>query len=518
LQGAERRGARDAGGVALTPPRGEDYSGARARFSRDCAHKSLNPKLIRELQNLLGRDAVLSAREDLLLYEYDGSVEIARPECVVFPSSTREVSEIMRLAKRYETPLVGRGAGTGLSGGALPRAGGIVAVFSRMNRILEIDAESRRAAVQPGVVNLDITRAVEHLGLYFAPDPSSQKSCTIGGNVSENAGGPHTLAYGVTTNHVTGLEIVLPDDGRVVRIGGKTAEPLGYDLTGLMVGSEGTLAIVTEITVRLSRKPEAVKTLLAVYDAVDDATESVVEITRRGITPAACEMLDGWTLRTVEDFVHAGFPRDCAAVLLLEVEGLAEAAEEQAAEISEVCRAHGAREVRLARDARERDLLWKGRKNAFGAIGRLSPSYYVLDGVIPRTRLPATLRRIEEIGRAYGFRIGNIFHAGDGNLHPLILFDPRNAGEFERVVAAAREIIQYCIAMGGALTGEHGVGMEKNELMPLMFTPEDLALMARVRDAFNPDALLNPQKILPLGKGCGELRVLPQTAASALPA
>jgi len=481
-------------------------------------YTSLNPKLIRELQNLLGRDAVLFAREDLLLYEYDGSVESARPECVVFPSSTRDVVEIMRLAKRFETPLVGRGAGTGLSGGALPRAGGIVAVFARMNRILEIDAESRRAVVQPGVVNLDITRAVAHLGLYFAPDPSSQKSCTIGGNVSENAGGPHTLAYGVTTNHVTGLEIVMPEDGRVVRIGGKAAEPLGYDLAGLMVGSEGTLAMVTEITVRLSRTPEAVKTLLAVYDAVDDATESVVEITRRGITPAACEMLDGWTLRTVEDFVHAGFPRDCAAVLLLEVEGLSEAVAEQAAEISEVCRSRGAREVRVARDAHERDLLWKGRKNAFGAIGRLSPSYYVLDGVIPRTRLPETLRRIEEIGRDSGFRIGNIFHAGDGNLHPLILFDPRNPGEFERVVAASRAIIEHCIAMGGALTGEHGVGMEKNELMPLMFTPKDLALMARVRDAFNPDGLLNPQKMLPLGKSCGELRVLPQSVGSALPA
>jgi glycolate oxidase len=477
----------------------------------------LDPKLIRGLEKLLGRDAVLSSREDMLLYEYDGSVELARPECVVFPRSTSDVVEIMRLARSFKTAVVGRGAGTGLSGGALPRAGGIVAVFSRMNRILEIDAENRRAVVQPGVVNLDVTRAVEHLGLYFAPDPSSQKSCTIGGNVSENAGGPHTLAYGVTTNHVTGLEIVLPDGG-VVRVGGKTSETPGYDLTGLMVGSEGTLAIVTEITLRLSRTPEAVKTLLAVYDAVDDATRSVVEITRRGITPAACEMLDGWTLRTVEDFVHAGFPRDCAAVLLLEVEGLSEAVEEHAAEISEVCRAAGAREVRVARDARERDLLWKGRKNAFGAIGRLSPSYYVLDGVIPRTRLPETLRRVEEIGRKYEFRIGNIFHAGDGNLHPLILFDPRHPGEFARCVAAGREIIQHCIDMGGALTGEHGVGMEKNELMPLMFTPDDLALMTRVRAAWNPDGLLNPQKVLPLGKGCGELRVLPQTVGSALPA
>ncbi len=489
-----------------------DYSGPRAATGA-----RMNAKLIRELEHRLGRDSVLSLREDLLLYEYDGSVEVARPECVVFPRTTADVADIVRLANQYETPLVGRGAGTGLSGGALARDGGIVVAFSRMNRILEVDAENRRAVVQPGVVNLDLTRAVEHLGLYFAPDPSSQKACTIGGNVSENAGGPHTLAYGVTTNHVTGLELVLPE-GRVVRIGGRATETLGYDLTGLLVGSEGTLAIVTEITVRLSRKPEAVKTLLAVYEAVDDATESVVEITRRGITPAACEMLDGWTLRTVEDFVHAGFPRDSAAVLLLEVEGLAEGVEEQAAEISAVCLAKRAREVRVARDDRERDLLWKGRKNAFGAIGRLSPSYYVQDGVIPRTKLPQTLRRIAEIGEKYGFRIGNIFHAGDGNLHPLILFDPRHPGEFERVVAASGEIIKHCIEMGGALTGEHGVGMEKNELMPLMFTPGDLALMQRVRGAFNPTGRLNPKKIFPLGKGCGEVRIQPLPLSSSLPA
>jgi glycolate oxidase len=463
-------------------------------------------KLIHDLKKILGKDSVLHEKEDLLLYEYDGSVEQAHPDCIVFPRSTLDVTGIVKIANRYEIPLVGRGAGTGLSGGALAREGGIVVAFTRMNRILEIDAENQRAVVQPGVVNLDLSRAVEQHGLFFAPDPSSQKACTIGGNVAENAGGPHTLAYGVTTNHVTGLELVLPDS-EVVRIGGKALDAPGYDLTGLFVGSEGTLAIVTEVTVKLTRLPEAVKTLLAVFDAVDDATETVVDITARAITPSACEMLDGWTLRAVEDFVHAGFPRDSAAVLLIEVDGLREAVEAQAADISEVCTLHHAREVRIARDAQERDLLWKGRKNAFGAVGRLSPSYYVQDGVIPRTKLPATLRRIEEIGKQYGFQIGNIFHAGDGNLHPLILFDQRDSEQFARTVAAAGEIMKFCVEMGGALTGEHGVGMEKNELMPLMFSNDDLDLMRRVRAAFNPTGRLNPGKIFPFGKGCGEVRV-----------
>jgi glycolate oxidase len=470
-------------------------------------------KIIRELERLLGRDAVLSSREDLLMYEYDGSVEEAKPDCAVFPRTTAEVVGIVKLAVRHGVPIVGRGAGTGLSGGALAVQGGVIVVFSRMNRILEIDAENSRAVVQPGVVNLDVTRAVEHLGLYYAPDPSSQKSCTIGGNVSENAGGPHTLANGVTTNHVTGLELVLMS-GEVVRVGGKTCETPGYDLTGLMVGSEGTLAIVTEITLRLSRKREAVKTLLAVYNDVADAPETVADMTGRAITPAACEMLDGWTLRAVEAFVHAGFPLDSGAVLLIEVEGLAEAVEEQAALIAELCKTHNAREVRVARDAAERDLLWKGRKNAFGAVGRLSPSYYVQDAVIPRTKLPETLRRIEEIGRKYKFQIGNIFHAGDGNLHPIILFDQRDPAQFKRAVEASGEIMRHCIESGGALTGEHGVGMEKNELMPLMFSDADLDLMRRVRSAFNPDGMLNPGKVLPIGKGCKEVRIPPQGAAA----
>ncbi|HXR32633.1 MAG TPA: FAD-linked oxidase C-terminal domain-containing protein [Verrucomicrobiae bacterium] len=471
--------------------------------------------LLRELNSLLGTSNVLHNIEDLVLYEYDGSVEKARPDLVVFPHTTEDVSRIVKLAAKCDVPIVGRGSGTGLSGGALARGGGIMIVFARMNRILEIDLENARAVVQPGVVNLDITRAVEHAGLYFAPDPSSQKSCTIGGNVAENAGGPHTLAYGVTVNHVTALELVLPD-GEIVRLGSKHGDAPGYDLCGLFVGSEGTLALVTEITVKLSRKAEAVKTLLAIFDAVDDASRTVAEITARGITPAACEMVDGWTLCAIEDYIQAGFPRDSAAILLIEVEGLREAVEAQATAVEDVCRTHHAREVRIAKDDRERDLLWKGRKNAFGALGRLAPSNYVLDGVIPRSKLPQALQQISQIGKKYGFSIGNIFHAGDGNLHPIVLYDPRDPQQFENAIAASREIIRYCVELGGALTGEHGVGMEKNELMPLLFSDADFDLMRRVHDAFNPDSSLNPGKIFPLSKGCGEIRVRKQ--AGALPA
>ncbi|HKF51091.1 MAG TPA: FAD-linked oxidase C-terminal domain-containing protein [Candidatus Acidoferrales bacterium] len=472
----------------------------------------MNQRLIADLEHLLTREHVLSRPEDLLLYEYDGSVEVARPNCIVFPRDASDVVRIVEIANHHDVPIVGRGAGTGLSGGALARHGGIIVSFARMNRILEIDIENQRAVVQPGVVNSDLSAAVAHAGLHFAPDPSSQKACTIGGNVSENAGGPHTLAYGVTTNHILGLQLVLPD-AQLIRIGGKSLDAPGYDLCGLFVGSEGTLALVTEITVRLTRSPEAVKTLLAIYDRVDGATETVVEITARGITPAACEMLDGWTLRAVEAWVHAGFPLDSAAVLLIEVDGLREAAEEHAAQITEVCKLHGAREVRVARDAKERDLLWKGRKNAFGAVGRLSPTYYVQDGVIPRTKLPQTLREIERIGKENGFEIGNIFHAGDGNLHPIILFDARDEKQFHRAVSTADAIIRFCIEMGGAITGEHGVGMEKDRLMPLLFSEADLLLMRSVRDAFNPAGRLNPGKIFPTGKGCGEVRIRPMPLA-----
>jgi glycolate oxidase len=474
----------------------------------------MDSRLLQDLKKLLGSDAVLHEPEDLILYEYDGSVEIARPNCVVFPRTKEHILGIVEIANRHKTPIVGRGAGTGLSGGALARRGGILAIFSKMNRILEVDIENQRAIVQPGVVNADLSSAVAHTGLHFAPDPSSQKACTIGGNVSENSGGPHTLAYGVTTNHVLELEMVLPT-GELIRIGSSALDSPGYDLPGLFVGSEGTLGLLTEITVKLTRLPESVKTLLAIFDTLDDTTETVVDITARGITPAACEMLDGYTLRAVEAYVHAGFPIDSAAVLLIDVDGVREGVESQAEEVAEICRAHRAREVRVAKDSRERDLLWKGRKNAFGAVGRLSTTYYVQDGVIPRTKLPATLRRITEISEKYGFPIGNIFHAGDGNLHPLILFDARDENQLKRVIAAADEIIQFCIEMGGAITGEHGVGMEKDRLMPLLFSESDLDLMRGVRDAFNPAALLNPEKIFPNAKGCGEIHIRPLPVAGA---
>jgi glycolate oxidase len=466
----------------------------------------LDAALIHGMKTILGEANVLDKTEDLLLYEFDGSVEKTRPQLLVFPHTTEDVSNIMRLSGKYEVPVVGRGAGTGLSGGALARGGGVMIVFARMNRILHIDVESRRAAVQPGVVNADITRAVEPAGLFFAPDPSSAKACTIGGNVAENAGGPHTLLHGVTSNHVAALELVLPD-GEIVRVGNKHGDAGGYDLCGLFVGSEGTLALVTEITVKLSRKAETVKTLLAIFDSIDAACHTVVEITALGITPAACEMLDGWTLRAVEDYIHAGFPRDSGAVLLIEVEGMREGVEEQALAIDEVCRKNHAREVRLAKDDRERDLLWKGRKNAFGAMGRIAPSNYVLDGVIPRSKLPQALQRIQAIGTKFGFHIGNIFHAGDGNLHPIVLYDPRDSEQFERAIAASHEIIRVCLELGGTLTGEHGVGMEKNELMSLVFSDADFALMRRVHDVFNPDSALNPGKIFPINKGCGEIRI-----------
>ena len=474
----------------------------------------MDPRLLHDLKKLLGAGGVLHQPEDLLLYEYDGSVEVARPDCVVFPRATTDVVEIVRLAKKNRVPIVGRGAGTGLSGGALARHGGIIVSFARMNRIVKVDVENQRAVVQPGVVNADLSLAVAHAGLHFAPDPSSQKACTIGGNASENSGGPHTLAYGVTTNHVVGLEVVLPS-GELVRLGGAALDSPGYDLTGLLVGSEGTFGLVTEITVKLTRLPETVKTLLAIYDSINDATETVAEITARGITPAACEMMDGWTIRAVEDYVHAGFPLDAAAVLLIDVDGLREVTEEEALEVADVCRVHRAREVRVARNAHERDLLWKGRKNAFGAAGRFAPSYYTQDGVIPRTKLPATLRRIAEIGEKYGLQIGNVFHAGDGNLHPIILFDERNEKQFRDTVRAADEFIAFCIQMGGTITGEHGVGMEKDRLMPLLFSEADLGLMKRVHDVFNPDSLLNPGKIFPNSKGCGEIYVRPKTTVSA---
>ena len=459
-----------------------------------------------QVEAIVGPDGYLHQPADLASYEYDGSIDKARPDLVAFPQSTGEVVALVKLAREHGVPVTGRGAGTGLSGGAIARAGGLMISFARMNRILEIDLANERAVVEPGLVNLDLTLAVEGDGYFYAPDPSSQRACTIGGNVSENSGGPHTLAYGVTTNHVLGLEVVLPD-GRVMNTLGCDAP--GYDLTGLLVGSEGTMALVTKITVRLMRQPEAVKTLLAVFDSTEDAGNTVSEITARAITPVAVEMLDGVLLRMVEEATHAGYPLDAAAVLLIELEGLKEAVEEQVEQIRDACAACNAREFRVARDAQERELLWKGRKNAFGAVGRFSPSYYTQDGVVPRTQTVPTLRFIYEVAERYGLTISNIFHAGDGNLHPLILFDHRIPGQLEKVRQASDEILQYCISVGGSITGEHGVGMEKNEMMGHQFSGDTLDMIARFKKLFDPECRLNPGKVLPTGRGCMEIRQRP---------
>jgi len=460
--------------------------------------------LRREMEELLGKGAVLSDPEELLVYESDGlTLFRALADFVVFPQTAEQVAALVRLSNREDMPFVARGAGTGLSGGCLPAEGGLVISLMRMNRVLEVDYANQFAVVEPGLVNLHLSWAVGPSGFYYAPDPSSQQACTIGGNIANNSGGPHTLKYGVTTNHVLGLEVVLPD-GELMWIGGKTRDPQGYDLTGLFVGSEGTFGIATKIIVRILKKPQALKTVLAVFDEIDQASAAVSAIIARGLIPAAMEMIDQLTIQAVEDAFGCGYPRDAAAALLIEVDGLAAGMDEQAARIMAACREAGARDVRVARDAEERELLWKGRKSAFGAYGRVSPAYMVMDGVIPRTKLPYVLRRVNEITAAHGLRVGNVFHAGDGNLHPNILYDPREPGIEARVVAAGGEILKVCAEVGGSISGEHGIGLEKADYMPLIFTGADLECMRRVKHAFNPRGLCNPGKIFPSRKACGE--------------
>ena len=472
--------------------------------------------VVAALKEALPRAAILFRHEDTVAFECDALTAYrTSPLVVVLPETEAQVAAVLKICHKMKVPVIARGAGTGLSGGAIAREGGIMIAFARMNAILEIDLANERIVVQPGVVNLDITGAVESSGYFFAPDPSSQRACTIGGNVAENSGGPHTLAYGVTTNHVLGLEVVLPD-GTVVETGGKETDLPGYDLTGLLTGSEGTMVLVTKVIARLMRKAEAVKTILAIYESNEDAGRTVAEITARAITPVAVEMLDGVMLRMVEEATHAGYPLDAAAVLLIELEGLGEVVEEQAAQIREACTLCGAREFRVARTTEERDLLWKGRKNAFGAVGRVSPTYYVQDGVVPRTKIAPTLHFINEVAGKYGLTISNIFHAGDGNMHPIILFDARKPGEMERARSAGEEILTYCVEAGGSITGEHGVGMEKNELMGKQFPPETLDMMAKLKALFDPDGRLNPGKVLPTGRGCLEIRQ--KTLAAGQPA
>jgi glycolate oxidase len=457
-------------------------------------------QIAKELAEIVGEDGVVIDPDDLRVYETDGlTVFKARPDIVVLPYLTEQVARVVKVCWREKIPFVARGAGTGLSGGALPLDGGVLIGLNRINRILEIDSESQRAVVEPGMVNIWLTNALSPQGYYYSPDPASQTACSIGGNVAENSGGPRTPKYGVTTNHVLGLEVVLPK-GEVVQLGGKTLDTPGYDLTGVFVGSEGTFGIVTKIIARIMRKPEAVKTLMCVFETIEEASNTVSEIVARGIIPAAVEMMDNLSIQAVEKGVAAGYPMDAGAVLLVEVDGPKDEVEALVDPINEICRANHVREVRVAKDDNERLLLWKGRKSAFAAMGQLSPEYYVQDTVIPRTKLPPIMEFIGKLSKKYGLRVANVFHAGDGNLHPLMLYDSRNEGELHEAEEMGAEIIKACIEMGGSLTGEHGIGVEKRDYMPLMYSGDDLEAMLKVKRAFNPDGLMNPGKIFPTDK------------------
>jgi len=465
-------------------------------------------ELVSELRRIVGSRYVLVEREDVVVYEQDGSIFQVMPELVVVPGSAEEVARVVKAARSANVPIVPRGSGTGLAGGAVPAEGGIILSLARLNRIIKIDFANRVAVVEPGVINLEVTKAVSREGLFYAPDPSSQAACSIGGNVANNSGGPHTLAYGVTTNHVLGLEVVL-DDGKVVWLGSAVPDTPGYDLCGVFVGSEGTLGVVTKAIVKLMQSRESVRTLLAIFDDMDRATKTVVDITAAGIIPAALEIMDQTTIEAVERGAPVGLPRDAAAVLIVEVEGLNEHTDISIELARGICQRNGARQARIAEDETERQLLWKGRKGAFGSMGALAPNYYVQDGVVPRSQLPEMMRRIAAISRQFDLRIANVFHAGDGNLHPNILFDMRNPGELERVVEAGAATLRACVELGGSITGEHGVGLEKKAYLTLLFNEADLGAMNRVRKAFDPDSRFNPAKVFPAPASCGEIHLEP---------
>ncbi len=461
--------------------------------------------LLADLQRILGRDAVLSRPEELFVYEADGLTHhSARPSAVVLPSDKSEVQRVVRACRKHGVPFVPRGAGTGLSGGAVACHGGIVIECARLNRILRVDPDNRIAVAQPGVVNADLSRAVAKHGLFYAPDPSSQLSCTLGGNVAENSGGPHTLKYGTTTNHVVALELVLPD-GEIVRVGHASGFANGLDLVGAIVGSEGTLGIVTELTVRLVPQPERVETLLGIFPDVVSACRAVGAIIKSGLVPGALEIVDQRTIRAVEASVYAaGMPTDAGAILIVELDGPSGAVAAQVERVRKHCSDAGAREALVARDAAERQRFWRARKGAFGAMGRLAPDLYVHDAVVPRAKLPEILEKVCAIGDAHGLRLSNVFHAGDGNLHPNISFDRRDADELARVIHAGEEILRACVVAGGVISGEHGFGLEKREYMPLVFSEADLAAMAKLRAAFDPERVCNPGKIFPSTRFCAE--------------
>jgi glycolate oxidase subunit GlcD len=462
----------------------------------------LGESLVRRIISVVGDDGVFVDRDRLLVYESDALTQYRHPpSAVVLPRTTEELSRVLSLLYEAGRAFVPRGSGTGLSGGALAVGGSVVIGTARMNRILELDAENRRARVQPGVVNSDLTGAALVHGLIYAPDPSSQSACTLGGNVAENSGGPHCLKYGVTTRYVTGLTVVLPD-GEIVELGGAERDARGLDLVGLFVGSEGCFGMVAEIEVGLVPEAEGVRTLLGIFDSMEDAGRAVTDIMSRGLLPAALEIVDSETIRAVEASIFAaGYPTDAGAALVVEVDGVDDALDEEVEVAAECCREAGAREVRIASDTEERLALWRGRKKAFGAMGRLAPDLLVQDATVPRTRLPEVLAKVGEIGKRHGIQIANVFHAGDGNLHPNLLFDRRDPEQVKSVEAASKEIMEACIRAGGTITGEHGVGVDKRSYMPMVCSHAVLEAMGRVKTAFDPLGRSNPGKVLPDGYG-----------------
>ncbi len=469
---------------------------------------TLSRSLLADLEAIVGAENLLHDHDELVVYECDGFViEKNVPDVVVFPTCRDHVVEVVKLCNRYDVPFVPRGAGTSLAGGTLAVGGGVMICLTRMKRILEVNTRDRYAIVEPGVVNVWLTRALGGSGFHYAPDPSSQSACTIGGNVATNSGGPHTLKYGVTVNHVLGVELVLPD-GSILEVGGLGQDPPGYDLTGLVVGNEGTFGIATKVIVNLTRDPEAGRTFLGVFDSVDDATATVSGIIGSGIVPAALEMLDNLMIRAIEQAFGFGFPTEAGAVLIIETDGLEAGLDREAHAIAEIVRQNGGSVQKSipwrTRKEPEYVAIWKSRKSAFGAIGRLSPTFCTQDGVVPRTKLPHILRQITRIGEFHNLRIANVFHAGDGNIHPILLFDERDPEQVRRVLEASHEILEECIACGGSVTGEHGIGVEKISLMTRLFSPDDLAAMAALRSVFNPDGRCSPEKMLPSGSACLE--------------
>ena len=474
---------------------------AVATHSLSCL--SITPQFLHRLQDIVGRDRLLDAPDELVVYECDGYVvEKNAPDVVVFPLTSDEIVRIVRECNHFSVPFVARGAGTSLAGGCLPVGGGVMIALTKMNRIVEINVRDRYAVVEPGCVNVRLTKALAGSGFHYAPDPSSQGACTIGGNVATNSGGPHTLKYGVTVNHVLGVEFVSPE-GELIQFGGPCGRGNDFDLTGLFVGSEGTFGVVTKIWVRITRDPAACRTMLGIFNTVFDATQAISSIIGAGIIPAALEMMDQGIIGALEEAFSFGFPLDAGAVLLIEVDGLECVVEDEAVTIIDLCMQAGAREVKRSKTDEERLLLWKCRKQAFGAIGRLAPSCCTQDGVVPRTRLPEILQFIIDVSRRYDIRIVNVFHAGDGNIHPILLFDERDADQLKRVMEASEEILNRCIDLGGSVTGEHGIGVEKISFMKRLFTETDLQVMEDVRKVFNPTGICSPGKMLPTAGGCG---------------